>query len=64
MVGRAILSIASARKFDLELLVPAHLGSMPLLENTKGRSSVTEPGSLLHGDPGRPAYSFTGYLSH
>lgn len=43
MVGRAIPSIASARKFNLEFLVPAHLGSMPLLENTKGRSNVTGP---------------------
>lgn len=61
MVGRAIPSIASARQFHLELLVPAHLRSMPLLENTKGRSNVTEPGCLLLREPGRPAYSCTRY---
>lgn len=43
MVGRAIPSVASARQFDLELLVPAHLRGMPLLKDTKGRNTVKSP---------------------
>lgn len=58
-MGRAIPSIASARQFDLEFLVPAHLRGMPLLEDTKRRSDVTEPGRPLHREPGRLAYFFT-----
>lgn len=62
MVGRAIPSIVSARQFNLEFLVPAHLRGMPLLEDTKGRSNVTEPGCLLHREPERLAYFFTQYM--
>ena len=52
MVGRAIPSVASARQFDLQLLVPAHLRRMPLLKNTRGRVDITR---LFHRGAGEPA---------